>query len=91
MSETTRACAATIVGAVVGGMAGYMFFTERGRELRRQLETALEELEPELSRLRGTVNRAAGVAGEGWKLLNEALGDGASRPLPRWSSTLASQ
>lgn len=86
MTETVRACAATTVGAVIGAVAGYMFFTERGRVLRRELETTLEELEPELSRLRVTLNRAAGVASEGWKLLNETLGDGGSRPLPRYTN-----
>jgi gas vesicle protein len=86
VTEKTRACAATVVGAVVGGVAGYMFFTERGREMRRQLESTLDELGPELNRLGGTVNRAAGVASEGWKLLNEALGDGSAR-LPRYGTT----
>ena len=79
MTEKARACAASMVGAVIGAAAGYLFFTDRGRALRRQLETALETLEPELSHFSGTVNRTAGVASEGWKLLNEALGD-SSRP-----------
>ena len=33
----SRALAATVVGAVIGGAAGYLFFTEHGRSLRRQL------------------------------------------------------
>ena len=37
-----RAVAAKVVGAVIGGMAGYLFFTDKGRGLRRQLEPALE-------------------------------------------------
>ncbi len=57
-----------------------MFFTDRGRELRRQLEKTLETLEPELSHFSGTINRTASVASEGWKLLNEALGDSSRAP-----------
>jgi hypothetical protein len=72
--------AATVVGAIIGGIAGYLFFTARGRELRRQIEPALEDIARELNSFRGTVQRAAGVANEGWKLLNEALGDGGSQP-----------
>ena len=79
-----RAVTATIVGAVIGGMAGYLFFTERGRALRRQLEPALDDLTRELHSFRGTVQRAAGVASEGWKLLNEALGEGGPPP-PRFA------
>jgi gas vesicle protein len=71
-----KAVIATVVGAVIGGAAGYLFFTERGRQFRRQLEPALDDLARELSSFRGTVQRAAGVASEGWKLLNDALGEG---------------
>ena len=75
VTEKTRACAVTMVGAVIGAAAGYLFFTDRGRAHRQELETALERLAPELSHLSGTINRTAGVASEGWKLLNEALGE----------------
>jgi hypothetical protein len=64
-----------ILGGVAGGIAGYMFFTDQGRRWRRQLEPALEDLAVELSHFRGTVGKAAGVASEGWKLLNEAFGE----------------
>ena len=56
-----------------------MFFTDRGRELRRQLEPALEDFARELNSFRGTVQKAAGVASEGWKLLNEAIGETGAR------------
>jgi|SRR5919199_883670 hypothetical protein len=79
-----KAVVATICGAVIGGMAGYLFFTDRGRELRRQIEPALEDIARELNSFRGTVQRASTVANEGWKLLNEALGEGGSRHSPRY-------
>jgi hypothetical protein len=60
---------------VLGGMAGYLFFTEQGRRMRRQLEPALEDFSKELMSFRATVQKAAGVANEGWKLLNDTLGD----------------
>jgi gas vesicle protein len=71
---------ATVLGAVIGGMAGYLFFTDRGRALRRQLEPALDDLARELNSFRGTVQRATNVANEGWKLLNEAIGEGGQQP-----------
>jgi hypothetical protein len=75
VTENNRTVVAAVVGAVAGGMAGYMLFTERGRELRRRLEPAIEDFARELAQLRGTVNRAMGVANEGWHVLNEALGE----------------
>lgn len=76
MRDNSREVAATIAGAVIGGMAGYLFFTERGRALRRSFEPALEDIARELNSFRGTVQKAVGVAGEGWQLLNEAMGEG---------------
>ena len=42
--DNSRALVASCVGAVIGGMAGYLLFTEHGRTLRRQIEPALEDL-----------------------------------------------
>lgn len=78
-----KAVLATVVGAVIGGIAGYLFFTQRGRELRRELEPALDDIARELNHFRGTVQRASTVATEGWKLLNEALGEAGQQP-PRY-------
>jgi len=80
---TDKTVAATIVGAVIGGMAGYFLFTERGRALRRQLEPALDDFARELNSFRGTIQRATGVASEGWRLLNDAIGDTAGQPQGR--------
>ena len=82
--NNSRAMAATLVGAVIGGAAGYLFFTEHGRSLRRQLEPALDDFARELMSFRTTVQKAAGVANEGWKLLNDALGEG-SQHAPRYT------
>jgi len=83
--NNSRAVAATVVGAVIGGLAGYLFFTDRGRAIRREIEPALDEFARELMSFRATVQKAAGVANEGWKLLNEALGEGGPQP-PRYAA-----
>jgi gas vesicle protein len=82
--NNSHAMAATIVGAVIGGAAGYLFFTEQGRNVRRRLEPALDDFARELMSFRATVRKAAGVANEGWKLLNDALGEGDDRG-PRYA------
>src|SRR6266849_4801577 len=79
-SVTDKAVAATLVGAVLGGLAGYFFFSERGRALRRQLEPALDDFARELNSFRSTMQKATGVASEGWKLLNDTLGDSQYQP-----------
>ena len=69
----SRAAGITIAGAMIGGVAAYLLFTDRGRALRREFEPLLEDYARELSSLRVTLGKAAGVASEGWKLLNEAM------------------
>jgi hypothetical protein len=78
--ENSRDMAATIVGAVIGGVAGYLFFTEHGRSARRQIETALEDFSHELLSFRNSVQKAAGVVNEGWNLLNDAFGERGKPP-----------
>lgn len=73
MQRNVQAIAATMVGAVIGGLAGYAFFTTEGRAWRRQLEPQLEDLMREFNQFRGTLAKASSVAGEGWRLLNETM------------------
>ncbi len=73
---------ATAIGASVGALVAYLLFTAEGREWRRKLEPAIEDAAAELNHFRVTVLKAAGVATEGWKLLNDAL-EG-TRPEPRY-------
>ena len=86
MVDNSRAVMATVVGAVIGGAAGYLFFTDHGRSLRRQIEPALEDFTRELISFRTTMQKAAGVASEGWKLLNDALGEAGQQPPPRYQN-----
>jgi gas vesicle protein len=68
-----QAVAATLLGAALGGIAGFLFFSDRGRRLRRQIEPALDDFVRELNSLRGTVQRAADVAGESWRLVTDIV------------------
>ena len=87
VSENSRTIAASLIGALIGGVAGYLLFTEHGRALRRQMEPALEDIARELSSFRSTVRKAADVADEGRRLLDDALNDTRPRyPSPHQTS-----
>jgi len=75
VADHSRAMTTAVLGAVAGAVVGYLLFTDRGRLLRRQCETALENAAHELNGLRSTLQKAAGFATEGWTMLNEALGE----------------
>jgi hypothetical protein len=76
VSDHSQAVATAVVGAVGGAIVAYLLFTDKGRKLRRELETVIEETAGELNNLRITVQKASDFALEGWKLLNDAFGEG---------------
>jgi hypothetical protein len=80
VTDNSRTLAATVAGAVLGAIAGYLFFTERGRVFRRELEPAIEDFTRELNQFRSTVHKAAGAVSEGWSLVNEAAGERPVQP-----------
>ena len=86
MTERDQVYLVTLAGAAIGGAIGYFFFTGKGRQLREQLEPAVENLAEELTRFRGTLLKAATVANDGWGLMNEVVGEVRS-----WSSSTPSE
>jgi hypothetical protein len=75
MSERTRLVAASLAGAAIGGVIGYLYLTGSGRRLRDQIEPRLDDFVQEIRRLRTTVTKAQAVANEGWRSLNELIGE----------------
>ena len=80
MSERAVIVLSSIVGAAVGGVAGFLLLTERGRSVRLELEPRVEEFARELAALQRTTTRAAAAAQDGWRALHQAT---AGQP---WSS-----
>ncbi len=55
MTDRTSIVLGALAGAVVGGCAGYLFFTEEGQRLREDLEPRLVDLAAEIERGRAMV------------------------------------
>jgi hypothetical protein len=84
VDDRSRVLAATMLGAVAGGVWGYLYLTEPGRRLRNQIEPKLDDFMRELSTVRGTVEKARTAANEGWRSLNDIAGSGGTHG--RWSA-----
>lgn len=56
MSDRTSILLGALAGAVVGGAAGYLFFTEEGRRLRADLEPKLMDLMGEIDKARSLMD-----------------------------------
>jgi DNA-binding MarR family transcriptional regulator len=53
---------------------GYLYLTESGRQLREEIEPRLDDLIGEMTRVRGTVEKARTAANEGWRSLSDITG-----------------
>ena len=82
MDERSRVLMATFMGAVIGGVWGWLYLTENGRRVRDQIEPKLDDFIGEITRVRGTVEKARTAANEGWRSLSELAGAGQGR----WSA-----
>lgn len=71
-------------GAVIGGIAGYLFLTERGRDFRVQLEPRLNELLGEVDQLRTTFERTRSAVSEGWQSFNQLMKDAPPQAADAW-------
>jgi len=84
VDERSRVLMATFMGAVVGGIWGWLYMTESGRRIRDQIEPRLDDFMNELARMRGTVEKARMAANEGLRSLSDIAG--APQSQGRWSA-----
>jgi len=71
VNERTAVTMGAVVGALVGGAASYLFFTERGQGLRDRLEPAVEDLRREFARFQGTIQQVGRMANDGMRVVQE--------------------
>lgn len=71
MDERSRVLMASLIGAVAGGAWGWLYLTDHGRRIRDQIEPKLDDFINEVTRARGTVDKARAAANEGWRSLND--------------------
>jgi hypothetical protein len=81
VDERSKVLMSALLGAVAGGVYGWLYMTENGRRMRDQIEPKLDDFVNELTRVRGTVEKAKSAANEGWRSLNEVTGGST-----RWSA-----
>jgi hypothetical protein len=74
VDERSRVLAASVIGAVAGGVWGWLYMTENGRRVRDQIEPKLDDFVNEIGRIRGTVEKARTAATEGLRSLNDVTG-----------------
>lgn len=71
MSEGSRVVLGATLGALCGTVVAYLFFTERGRELRDRIEPAVDDLRREFARFQKTIEKVGDLANDGMRAMEE--------------------
>lgn len=80
MDERSKVMLTTMLGAVCGSLAGYLYLTAGGRRVRGQIEPLVDTVIDELQQARVTVERARAAAAEGRRVIDEIVRRPAMRP-----------
>jgi hypothetical protein len=75
VDDRTRVAMCIGLGAVIGGVAGYLLLTERGRALRDELEPKLGDLAGEVQKLGSAFDRTRRAVEEGWRSFNQLVNE----------------
>lgn len=71
MNERTAVTLGAVIGALVGATATYLFFTDRGRQVRDRIEPAIDDLRREFTRFQGTIEQLGRMASDGMRVVEE--------------------
>jgi hypothetical protein len=80
VDDRSRVILATLLGAGIGGTLGYFYLTEAGARARQRIEPRLDDFIAEMRRMRATAEKARTAADEGWRTLNELVGEESRGP-----------
>jgi len=85
VEDRARVLMSACLGALVGGVAGYLFLTDDGRRLRERLEPGMDDLLREMRHLRSAAEKARLAAAEGVQTVHELRRSLTPRREPAWS------
>ncbi|MXY24822.1 MAG: YtxH domain-containing protein [Acidobacteria bacterium] len=73
MDERSRVLLSVALGAVAGGLVGFLYLTRRGRDVREQMEPALDSFVDEINWARATVEKARDAVAEGRRAFDDMM------------------
>jgi hypothetical protein len=73
VDDRGRVILSVIIGAAVGGVFGFIAFTDAGRRFRQQLEPQLDSLVEDTERLRHTFERVGNAAIDTWQSVSHIV------------------
>jgi hypothetical protein len=75
VSDQSRIALSVLAGAVIGGVAGFLMFTERGRRFRDEIQPQLDQLAREMQNLQELTLRVRDTATDSWRQVESFVGE----------------
>jgi len=85
VDDRSRVLLSACLGALVGGVAGYLFLTEDGRQVRERLEPGMDDMLREVRSLRAAAEKARVAAAEGVMVVEDLRRGLKTRPAGQWA------
>ena len=85
MDDRSRVLLSACLGALFGGVAGYLFLTEDGRHVRERLEPGMDDVLREIRGLRSAAEKARLAAAEGVMVVEDLRRGLKARPAAQWA------
>jgi hypothetical protein len=73
VDERKQVFLASVLGAAVGGVCGWLYLTERGREVKSELDPFFDKVVDEIHQAQHTVGKARLAVVEGKGAIDEVL------------------
>jgi len=80
VDDRSRIVLSAFLGALAGGVAGYLFLTDDGRRVRERLAPGMDDLVQEVRKLRGALDSARLASREGWAAIEDLRRGFGDRP-----------
>jgi hypothetical protein len=71
VDDRSRIVLSAVLGAIAGGVAGYLFLTEDGRRVRERIGPGMDDVVQEVRRLRSAMDSARVATREGWAAVDD--------------------
>ena len=86
MDERSRILLSACLGALAGGVAGYLFLTDDGRRVRERLEPGMDDVLRELRSLRAAADKARMAVNEGLEAVEDLRRGASGKPASEWAA-----
>jgi hypothetical protein len=86
VDDRSRILLSACLGALAGGVAGYLFLTDEGRRVRERLDPGMDDVLREVRGLRAAADKARMAVNEGLAAVEDLRRAASGKPASEWAA-----